>query len=606
MEEREIRNDARGTIGRRRFVTGAMAAAAGAAIGPLAGAPGARAAAPSLLTASAAGRRVAIMGGGMGGLSAAQELAERGFQVTVYERKALGGKARSIPVPGTGTGGRRDLPGEHGFRFFPGFYQNLPDTMSRIPRAGGGSVKDNLVAANLEMIAYKGAQILLPVPGDIAGALTPDAIKDYLRAFITLTTTVPPLEIEFFLSKLVAFVTSGPRRRLGQWENMGFADFIKAGSMSQVYRELLVKMFTASLVAAQPEKANTRTMGLMFEALVYSGLGLGPYGPPDQVLNGPTNEAFVDPWIAYLTGLGVEFKVGWTATALTYAGGRLTGAQVSDPTGATGAVTADHYVLAMPLERVQPLLTSALKAADPALARLSNLTTDWMNGVMIYLREPRPIAAGHLIYAGTPWALTSISQAQFWRNGFAATYGDGTVTDCLSLDLSDWNSPGILFGKTAKQCTRPQIVQEVLAQVRAALPNGAAVLPDSIVRSWFVDPAITGEGTPAVATDEPLFINTTGSWADRPTATTRIPNLYLAADYVRNSINLATMEGACEGGRMAANAIMDAAGSPATRARLFTLYLPAEFNGLYATDDARYLLGLPNQFDLLSPYWPGH
>lgn len=386
---------------------------------------------------------------------------------------------------------------------------------------------------------------------------------------------------------------------------MGFADFIKASSMSEDYRELLVKMFTASLVAAQPDKANTRTMGLMFEALVYSALGLGPYGPPDQVLNGPTNEAFIDPWITYLTGIGVEFKVGWTVTGLAYGGGRVTGAQVGDPGGTTGAVTADHYVLAMPLERVQPLMTPALKAADPALARLSNLTTDWMNGVMIYLREPRPIAAGHLIYAGTPWALTSISQAQFWRNGFAATYGDGTVTDCLSLDLSDWNTPGVLFGKTAKQCTRPQIAQEVLAQVRAALPNGAALLPDSIVHSWFVDPAITGEGTPSVASDEPLFINTTGSWTDRPNARTNIPNLYLAADYVRNSINLATMEGACEGGRMAANAILDAAGSSATRARLFSLYLPREFTALYATDDARYLLGLPNQFDLLSPYWPG-
>src|SRR5688572_1007650 len=64
---------------------------------------------------------VAILGGGVAGLSAAHELADRGFAVTVYERKALGGKARSIPVPGSGTGGRPDLPAEHGFRFFPGF-----------------------------------------------------------------------------------------------------------------------------------------------------------------------------------------------------------------------------------------------------------------------------------------------------------------------------------------------------------------------------------------------------------------------------------------------------------------------------------------------------
>ncbi|MEU8245468.1 FAD-dependent oxidoreductase [Nonomuraea sp. NPDC048916] len=602
MAEQE-QGGTRAGIGRRELIAGSMAAAAGAVVGPLAGAPGAKAAAPSLVPASA-GQRVAIFGGGMGGLSAAQELAERGFQVTVYERKALGGKCRSIPVPGTAADGRRDLPGEHGFRFFPGFYQNLPDTMSRIPRAGGGSVRDNLVSASLEVIAYRGREINIPVPGSIDGVLTPDSLKNYLRAAATLAGEVPILEVEFFISKLVAFATSGPRRRLGQWENMGFADFIKASRMSEGYRELLVKMFTASLVAAQPDKANTRTMGLMFEALAFSALGLGPYGPPDQVLNGPTNEVFIDPWVGYLGGLGVDLRVGWTATGITYSGGRITGVQVSDPSGASGTVTADHYVLALPIERIQPLITTSMKAADPALARLAGLTTDWMNGVMIYLKEPRPIAEGHLIYAGTPWALTSISQAQFWQNNFPTTYGDGTVKDCLSIDLSDWNTPGILFGKTAKQCTRPQIVQECLAQMRAALPNGATVLPDSLVHSWFVDPAITGEGTPSVANDEPLFINTTGSWADRPEATTKIPNLFLAADYVRNSINLATMEGANEGGRMAANAILDAAGSSATKARLFSLYLPSQFKSLYDTDDLRYRLGLPNQFDLLSPYWP--
>ncbi|KPI16560.1 hypothetical protein OK006_10659, partial [Actinobacteria bacterium OK006] len=42
--------------------------------------------------------------------------AERGYEVTVYEYyDVLGGKARSMDVPGTGTGGRKPLPGEHGF-----------------------------------------------------------------------------------------------------------------------------------------------------------------------------------------------------------------------------------------------------------------------------------------------------------------------------------------------------------------------------------------------------------------------------------------------------------------------------------------------------------
>ena len=67
-------------------------------------------------------KSVAVLGGGVAGLSAAHELAERGFDVTVYESKNIfGGKARSLSVPNTAIAGRKDLPGEHGFRFFPGF-----------------------------------------------------------------------------------------------------------------------------------------------------------------------------------------------------------------------------------------------------------------------------------------------------------------------------------------------------------------------------------------------------------------------------------------------------------------------------------------------------
>ncbi|WP_411908081.1 NAD(P)-binding protein, partial [Rhodococcus sp. Chr-9] len=42
----------------------------------------------------------------MAGPAAAHELIERGFEVTVFEPTALGGKARSTPSPGTAAGGR--------------------------------------------------------------------------------------------------------------------------------------------------------------------------------------------------------------------------------------------------------------------------------------------------------------------------------------------------------------------------------------------------------------------------------------------------------------------------------------------------------------------
>ena len=91
-------------------------------------------------------KKVVIVGGGVAGLSAAHELAERGFEVHVYERKAVfGGKARSVEFTPKGTQGIT-LQGEHGFRFFPGFYQHVTDTMKRIPAAGaaGGQSDDKV------------------------------------------------------------------------------------------------------------------------------------------------------------------------------------------------------------------------------------------------------------------------------------------------------------------------------------------------------------------------------------------------------------------------------------------------------------------------------
>jgi NADPH-dependent 2,4-dienoyl-CoA reductase/sulfur reductase-like enzyme len=94
---------------------------------------------------------VAVLGGGVGGLSAAHELAERGFAVTVYEKRSrCGSKARSYPTPD-------GFPAEHGFRFFPGFYRHLPDTMARIP-AAGARVVDRLVGAERILLARAGGE----------------------------------------------------------------------------------------------------------------------------------------------------------------------------------------------------------------------------------------------------------------------------------------------------------------------------------------------------------------------------------------------------------------------------------------------------------------
>jgi hypothetical protein len=242
-------------------------------------------------------------------------------------------------------------------------------------------------------------------------------------------------------------------------------------------------------------------------------------------------------------------------------------------------------------------------AADPSLGRLTKLTTDWMNGIQFFLNRPPAVPIhGHVALLDTPWALTSIDQGLFWAADIAARYGDGSVHDIYSVDISDFFTPGILYGKPAAECTPDEIAREVWAQMKRSLnsPNQTILSDDMVVR-WFLDPAIHypgGPGTPA-ANREPLLINSAGSLDNRPSATTAVPNLFLASDYVRTNIDLATMEGANEAGRQAANGILQASGSSATPARIGTLWQPRELDAVRRTDALLYRAGLPNALDVV-------
>ncbi|MFC5789562.1 FAD-dependent oxidoreductase, partial [Agromyces tardus] len=216
-------------------------------------------------------------------------------------------------------------------------------------------------------------------------------------------------------------------------------------------------------------------------------------------------------------------------------------------------------------------------------------------GIQIYFRAPLHISRGHTAYVDSPWSLTSISQNQLWTDELPS-FGDGSVADCLSIDISDWNSPGMLYGKPATECTHEEIFREVWAQLSSHLNDREQLLRPADVHSWFLDPGITWQGS-RNANADPLLINTAGSWDARPEPHGSIENLFLAGDYVRTDIDLATMEGAGESARAAVNALLDVAGSPAPRCRVFRLRRTPELEPLRVIDTDRYARGLPNLFD---------
>jgi uncharacterized protein with NAD-binding domain and iron-sulfur cluster len=554
--------------------------------------------------------RVIVLGGGVAGLSAAHELVERGFDVTVFEVKSIpGGKARSVPVPYSGLprnvgtvyqgrlrgNRRRDLPGEHGFRFFPKFYKHIIDTMHRIPYETG-VVAENLVETSRVSWAMFDQPAFETVPR------FPRSLSDLLvllgdaEDIFTGRLGITPDEKALFATRTWQLMTSCHERRMDEYERIGWWQFVGAEGRSKAYQRFFGIGFTRQLVAARAELASTKTIGEVWTAMILGALdpGVGL----DRVLNGPTSEVWINPWLEYLRAAGVTYYLNSAVRSIRVRAGRIASVTVEQD-GRNIEVQGDYYVAALPVEVMAPLVSQQMMSVDPGLANLVPLShaTQWMNGCQYFLNEDLPLTPGHVIYVDSPWALTSISQKQFWQDVDLSNYGNGKVRGIISVDISEWNEPGLL-GKRAVECTRDEIKRDVWEQLKRSLNSGGrSLLRDEYVVDWFLDPDID----PAAGRNlEPLLVNYVDTWRLRPGAVTNIPNLFLASDYVQTDTDLATMEGANEAARRAVNGILAASGRTADACQLWELHEPAVLQPWRAHDRARYARGLPWDDTLVS------
>ena len=534
--------------------------------------------------------KVVIIGGGVAGLSAAHELINRGFQVEVYEASSCaGGKARSLGVPGSGKDGRKDLPGEHGFRFFPRFYKHIIATMKEIPVKGNlKSVYGNLVeTTQIKLARFDKEAVIMP-------ARFPKSLREfekYLQDSLNSDLGLSPQDKSDFALKIWQLLTSCHDRRRNEYERIGWWEFLDSDSHSVAYQTIFSRGLTRTLVAARAETASTKTGGNIFLQLMFD-VGL-PGVSSDRILNAPTNDAWINPWLKYLQEKGVQFHFNTPTQYIQCNDQKISGVVVSN-NGIDNTITADYFLFAVPVEVMANLLNKDLITADPTLENIIELSksVSWMNGTQFYLTEDVQTCNGHTIYIDTPWALTSISQKQFWPEVDLSSYGDGKVKGILSIDISDWDSPGILYKKSAKNCTKEEIIKEIWEQLKKSLNvNGNIILKDEMLHNWYLDADI--EFDIPKKNKEPLLVNTINSWDLRPYAYTRIQNLFLASDYVKTYTDLATMEGANEAARRAVNCIIDASNSSAKKCKLWDLNEPLIFSLFRKTDEKRYKKGLP-------------
>jgi 15-cis-phytoene desaturase len=542
--------------------------------------------------------RIAVFGGGMGGLACAHELARQGVHVQLFEGSPfLGGKARSQYIPGTGTGGRGDLPGEHGFRFYPGFYRHVIASMREIPDplSPTGTVAGNLVGTVEAGVAAPGL-------GIVATPRRPRGLRDATRALNGIRRVGGSLtDLARYLAAHLKYLTSCDGRRDHEIEWQSWARFIGAdrpGTYGDDFRKVLLAC-TRTMVAMDAARGSGRTVGQASTLLLLDSFGGGAV---DRTMMGPTTDCWIEPWRQQLQSRGVELLHEHRVSRIELDRWSVSRVWVQTR-GREWPIEADAYVLALPLEVTHALVTPALASADVGLARLARLelaeATDWMVGAQFFLTEDVPLCEGHLFFPSSPWSLTAISQAQFWNRGRRGMdrYGAGFLRGILSVDVSSCFAADQDGVRLVDCRSREEILRRILRQILEALDADTAGRLRRAVFAMHLDTEVR-VGPRGVSNAGRLLVHPPGSRHQRPDAVLAIPNLFLAADFVRTSMDLASMEGANEAGRRAARGVLRHLGLDDTPVRLFDYEGLEQFPLLRSLDRQLLSLGLPHVWDM--------
>jgi hypothetical protein len=159
--------------------------------------------------------------------------------------------------------------------------------MARIPD-GQRTVADNLVPTKGLLIAQDGGRDEIVPPADRPSSLEDvRAVIEFMRT-VSTNVGIPPAELAVFFERMLTLLSSCDERRVGQWDQVSWWDFMDAERKSPAFQKFLADGMTRTLVAAQARQMSARTGGLILWQLLFDLVRAESRVP--RVLDGPTSE----------------------------------------------------------------------------------------------------------------------------------------------------------------------------------------------------------------------------------------------------------------------------------------------------------------------------
>ena len=437
-------------------------------------------------------RSAIVVGGGLAGMVVARELALRGWRVILIERSRRLGGKAGSDI----KNGRLV---EHGYHVFPQWYPNVRAILERI---------------GVQLIDFDRYHFLLPggYPRRVT-VLGPSGLSamwhyifngllpwyhNILYIYSVLDMISRPLSEKRFLDRVSQI---GLIR--GKWYT---SDSVAEMGQENVLKASAIPVYDLSAMTAKR----------------IAGYWVRQASPFLSILPGDLQTVFIDPQVCELEALGVEIRYDCEVSGVVMHEGGVAAVALNDGT----ELSADIYALCTPFEVTRTWLHDSLYEADSELGNMHFLEAQPMAALHLRLRRELPdLPREHVFLHGSYYALSFIDVGRFWQGL------DGKPQ--LSFISSNY-SP---LNEVSKEGAKDLLLEEI----GEYLP-----ITPADIENWELNPN----------TDVPLFINTIGAWSNRPRPKTKIKNLYLAGDFVKNAIDLACMEGAVSSALEAAAQIL--------------------------------------------------
>lgn len=446
-------------------------------------------------------KSVAVIGGGIAGISAAANLAERGFAVTLYEKEHfLGGKVGAWTFESNGE----TLGVEHGFHAFFRQYHNLRAFMKKI------GAYDNLIPIDDYVILFRNGQqqgfkSLDPTPG--LNVL--DMRRHGVFSFLTFLN---PFSIPF-----LHLLRYDREKTFRKFDRESFASYARRTMMPKKMR--LVFNSFARAFFSEPGKMSMAELIKGFHFYFLSNED----GLLYDVLNDDFQHSFLDHCERHITENGGIIHKGTPATSL----------EKTEQGFTVNGLPFDYCILCTDVKHTRPLIAqSATLQQYPTFAgQIAGLKpSDRYAVYRLWTDRFEQQQLPFFVFTDRLQCLDSITlyhRMEKTSEAWSKTNQGGIYElHCYALpdDLND----------------DAGIKAQLLAELYHYFPELKGM---GIKHEYFQH-----------RHDFPAFH--TGLYAERPGVDTEVPGLYLAGDWVKMDNCSMLMEAAYTSGALAANAIL--------------------------------------------------